>query len=503
MADFPAPDEVRALTERLVATRSVSPDPEGEGACAAAILDACPAALVRGFWDTPDGRPVAWARLPGVDPGAPALILLGHCDTVDVAEFAALNDGAGEAVAFDAARMRTLLVERARRGELPDAALADVREEIAAPGTWMFGRGALDMKSALAAGVAALHALAARPPAGDVWFVVTPDEENESAGMFAAVEQLAGVAAAGARFAGVLNLDYGDLPGLYCGVLGKMLGGVWVAGVPTHASAPRAGLDAAALAAAIALRLVRDPELEEALTGPPALLRLRDRKTHYDVQTAAEAEIHVNLMVGDTPPHVVLGAFERAVERAAAHAGAGLAAEAGSAADVDVRVTPWRRLPHVESAAHEPSRGEDIRERTLLRVRERALAAGIGAPAVVPFLLPPFYPAALRSAGALAAAGRRACAAHGIPDHGAYPHISDVSYLTWGDEADEAAASIPTFGGAYRLPVQAMRALDLDVINVGPWGRDAHGLYERVRADFAFETLPRVIERIAREVVGG
>lgn len=504
MAETRISRAVRALAERLIAVRSVSPDPAAEGLCAETLAEALPAAVEHGMWPAADGRPIVWARLAGTRAAAPALILLGHYDTVDVAEFAALNDATGEQVAFDPGRLRALLIERAGRGDLPEAVMRDVREEIRRPGTWMFGRGALDMKSGVAAGIAALEALAARPPGGDVWFVATPDEEHESAGMFAAVERLAALAQGGARFTGVLNLDYGDSPALYCGVRGKMLGGVWIDGVPAHASDPAAGVDAAALAAAVALRITHDEALAAALEARPALLRLRDRKTHYDVQTAAEAEIHVNLMIGETPPRVVLETFERTVALAAAHAQAGLAADAaadGARPAFEIRARGWTALPQVEPAAHGDAHGADVRERTLLRVRERAMAAGIGAPAVVSFLLPPFYPASLEPRGPLAAAARRACAAHGIEDRGPYPHISDVSYLRWSDEAGAAAAAIPTFGGAYRLPVDAMRALDLDVVNVGPWGHDAHGLYERVRADYAFEELPAAIEAIAREAL--
>jgi len=36
------------------------------------------------------------------------------------------------------------------------------------------------------------------------------------------------------------------------------------------------------------------------------------------------------------------------------------------------------------------------------------------------------------------------------------------------------------------------------VVNLGPWGRDAHGLFERVYAPYAFETLPRLLAEIVR-----
>jgi arginine utilization protein RocB len=43
-----------------------------------------------------------------------------------------------------------------------------------------------------------------------------------------------------------------------------------------------------------------------------------------------------------------------------------------------------------------------------------------------------------------------------------------------------------------------MRALDLDVVNLGPWGRDAHGLFERVRCDWAFGRLPGIVAEVVK-----
>jgi len=59
------PDEVRALTERLVATPSVSPDVSAENAVADRLLAALPRDVERGTWPVEDGRRVVWARLAG------------------------------------------------------------------------------------------------------------------------------------------------------------------------------------------------------------------------------------------------------------------------------------------------------------------------------------------------------------------------------------------------------------------------------------------------------
>ena len=38
----------------------------------------------------------------------------------------------------------------------------------------------------------------------------------------------------------------------------------------------------------------------------------------------------------------------------------------------------------------------------------------------------------------------------------------------------------------------------MDLVTLGPWGRDAHGLFERVNALYAFERLPRLIADVVR-----
>ena len=154
------PAHVRAIAERLVACRSASPDVVAETRCARLLAEFLPD-VPRGEWPTADGRPVVWAHRRGRS--RRSVVVLGHYDTVGVAEFESL--GSSNDLAFDCAALRRRLVERA--AQEPDAfgpsALADLNREARHPGTWMFGRGALDMKSGLAAGVAVLQALARAP----------------------------------------------------------------------------------------------------------------------------------------------------------------------------------------------------------------------------------------------------------------------------------------------------------------------------------------------------
>jgi arginine utilization protein RocB len=85
-----------------------------------------------------------------------------------------------------------------------------------------------------------------------------------------------------------------------------------------------------------------------------------------------------------------------------------------------------------------------------------------------------------------------------------YPFISDASYVAWHAEPPATLAKhLPALGRGYQLPADEARSLGLEVVNVGPWGRDAHGLFERVFAPYAFDTLPRLLAEITRIALRG
>ena len=524
MTDPLDPRAVRSLTERLVAIPSVSPDPAGEDACAscieAALADAGGAGAVHaGYWPASDGRRIVWWLLRGGSPRA--VLCLAHHDTVGVEEYSALGSADGHALAFSPEPLRERMLTLASRRDpaLSPGTLTDLAEEYRRPGTWMFGRGALDMKSGIAAGIAACRALASGGEAADgsLLFVSSPDEEVHSAGMLAAVPRLVELAEQhGLEWAGALNLDYANDPVMHVGVAGKLLVQLWVLGAPTHASAPFRGVDASQLAAAIVSRATLDPGLVDAPPGgagsPPVVLRLRDLKPRYDVQTALEAVIELNLITCQRPLTATLAALKRVTAEAMVALARSMGALRRSTApnepmlDSSVpRVLTYPELVALARVAGDPlgerplEFGSNLREPTLERVRRLARAAGIGGPAVVITLLPPCYPHAAPGHGPLVRAARAVAARHRRTVRDYYPHISDASYVAWrGEGPGRVAEYLPALGREYALPARAIAALDLDVVTLGPWGRDAHGLSERVHAPDAFGTLPRLIVETVR-----
>jgi arginine utilization protein RocB len=193
---------------------------------------------------------VVWALVRGRTPRT--LVMLGHYDTVGFDEYTALGASAGSNIALDPAALREQLVTEGAARAYGELLARDVEEEWRRPGTWMFGRGSLDMKSGLAAGLAALSDLAASADSlgGSVMFVATPDEENHSIGMRTALGRLLDYQLErAADFLGVLNLDYSDTPAAYRGALGKSRVALWVLGTPAHAARPFEAVDAAQIAA--------------------------------------------------------------------------------------------------------------------------------------------------------------------------------------------------------------------------------------------------------------
>ncbi len=516
MRRLPATAHVIALTERLVATPSVCGDVAAERACAAVIEALLPASLPHGTWRTADGRPVPWVHLAGRT--SRTTLLLGHYDTVGADEFRRL-DPDDATLAFAPRRVRDALLAAGDALSLTPDQHEALAEERRAPGTWMFGRGALDMKGGIAASLAALHVLAdGEPPEAGVLAVFCPDEEAGSAGMLAAVRALPGHAARhGLELAGALNVDFAEDAAAYVGAMGKVRVLLWVLGSPTHAGAPYAGVDAAQVAAELAAAAARDGSLVDRAggrRGPPAVvLRLADQKRGYDVQTAGEAIVELNVMALERGVDASLAAVRAVVRRTLGTLGERMRAlhaetRAGGPCHWPASADDWRVLGLEElGAAGAPPSPEDAdadlapadaTEVALSELRGRAWRSGLPAPAVVIAALPPWYPAAAPGAGAFTRAVRDTLAREGVETRDYYPYITDACYAAHVSGANEALGrALPV---ALREPWASLPGLGLEVANLGPWGRDAHGLLERAHVGWTFERLPRLLVQVLEEV---
>lgn len=461
--------------------------------------------------------------------GSRTIVLAGHYDTVSIANYGQLADLATEPEELT----ETLILElTARKGrtEAEERTLQDLTS-----GDFLPGRGLLDMKSGLAAGIVALERFASLDErVGNLLFVATPDEENRSRGMIALRDRLPEIAKKlGLEIVGGINLDSTSDEGdgsegraVYLGSVGKFSPFAFVVGRPTHAGYPFDGISAQRIGAEIVRAVDTVPELADEAFGertpPPVCLKARDLRDGYDVTTPDRVWLSFNWLTHRRAAAELLADFRAVVAGALA---AALDAEDGHAARH--RGTEKRRtdgvvltyadlldrvrerggeaaLGRLERLDAEVSGGGDPLKASRKIVAAAATEAGIEGPAVIVGFASLHYPlvhldrngeAGQRMRERLAAVTAEVAARHGtgIKFKQIFAGISDMSFLGHRPTTDETgliAANTPSAAFTDRAPEGL---LAFPTVNIGPWGRDYHQKWERVHAPYTFGVLPDLV----------
>ena len=476
--------------------------------------------------------------------GRATVVLSGHYDVVDVANYGMLVSWA-----FDPEVLLPRLIaqlEQETPGDADARTLADLQS-----GNYLPGRGVLDMKSGLAAGIAVqAHFAAATSRTGNILLIATPDEEESSHGMRAAAERLPSLAQEWdldpiAAINLDVTVDHGDGHDgqvIFLGSVGKVLPAVYLVGRETHAGAPFDGVNPNLLAAEITRRVECNVELCDIAEGeaapPPVTLTQVDLKQRYDVTTPAAAWCAYNVLTHGRTAAEVLPIMQRLVTEALDQVLAHLREQArhfatlGSYpytfpswqpqvltfAELRARALERGGAPAAEALKALTTRLEDDRGVDLPHFSRRVVEllwawSGLTGPAAVIGLASLYYPPVLVSRTSPRHTRVRevvaAQAANLARDYGVLirlrpflPGISDMSFLGCAEAPHDLAvmaANTPAWGTRIRYNYGTLRTMDLPVINVGPWGRDYHQRTERVYTPYAFEVVPELIWRIVHE----
>jgi len=502
----PSPKRARAIALTLTGWPSVTGTSD-EGAFAGKLAYYLGELGGLEVWDRPIpgdalGRANVFALKRGK--GRKTVLLAGHFDTVP-----ADNYGTLKPLAFEPERLRDKMIARLRETGEHALALGDLES-----GDYLPGRGLLDMKAGLAAGIAVLEE---HEGDGNLLLLATPDEEDRSAGMRAAAPQIAALASEqGLDIALAINLDSiaDDGDGSFgrsiaFGSIGKLLLTAFVVGREAHACYPFQGINPNYLAGALVTAFECAPELAE-LTGneiaaPPTALQAKDLKSGYNVTTPAQVWLYWNTLQHKRSAAEVLTIAMRLAREAVQTAIAQLDQRARglkqSALVGDVPVLTYAELvagldkAPLEKLGAELAHGDlDLPTRSLALTQEAWRLSGRAGPAVVLGFGSIPYQAVTLGDDALR---RRLIAAAGpdVNPIGFFPGISDMSFLGRGNGGLETAvANTPIWGTSFRLDPSP----GYPIVNIGPWGRDYHHWLERLHAPFAFGVLPGVIERVAR-----
>ncbi|MFP4482302.1 MAG: M20/M25/M40 family metallo-hydrolase [Thermovirgaceae bacterium] len=531
----------------LVQIPSVSPSKDGENRIARFVFDTL--RELPYFQENPGDvriipmegdryeRHIVFAVVRAKKQTADTVLLMGHMDVVGTDACGSLKE-----IAFDAEEY----TRRIAGTDIHPEARRDLES-----GEWIFGRGIADMKTGVATGLSIL-AEASRgefDPGANLAVLYVCDEENNSGGMLAAVPVLAELQETeGLRFLSCINTEptfAGGAeagPSIYLGSIGKINPFFYFAGKETHVGEYYEGLCAAPIVSHLNIMLDGNPHYADMLEGtaypPYGCMRQHDLRREYSATIMTRAVAFYSYLTARKMPGQILAELkELAMEAQKSAIGQynrfarGYMERNGSGAACSSwtpKVYTYGELVQkaetllkdeirtVLEQAHASSPPDaDERERAFAAIEHLADACGLQPPFGIVGFLPPWYPhrtnqgrnekeSAMRHAAEKVR--EKAKTAHGIElkIRTLFEGVSDLSYCGFEGDADEirtVGENLPGWGTLYRFPEEDLLRLDIPVLNLGPFGKDAHKNTERIHLPYSVETYPVLLKEAVTQVV--
>lgn len=468
------------------------------------------------------------------------VLLMGHIDTVGIDDFGQFKD---------LACSPDELKEALKNEELPEQVKKHLESD-----DWMFGRGVLDMKSGLASHLYILKYFSEHPDEleGNLVFIAECDEEDSSNGILSGLKTLnRWKEEHNFNYVAAINGDFvspryegDDNRYIYKGTVGKLLPAFFITGAETHVGSAFEGLDPNLIAAELTRQIDYNPELcNEAygeITVPPVSLKQTDLKPTYTVQTALSAYVYYNFFTHSWSPREVL-------ERLRSHA---LVAFRNALQTYheryktfcEISKVPYREMlwePRVllyeelEALLIEKHGVKyvkymdqfktnlldddslDIRMYAAKVVEEAWKWVDDQSPAIILFYASLYSPRneltgktteeqMLIEAVDYAIEKIQPQYEHPIVTRNFFPYISDMSFVAMSDDdasINAVTRNNPAWGTKHFINFQDIRDINVPVINIGPYGIDAHKRLERVELTFSLDIVPRLTYEVVKYVL--
>lgn len=536
--------EVKRLTSEMVAIPSINKEPSGESAVAQYVYDYF--AGLDYFKEHPDYikkfqtkddfvcRHSTYAFVKGTKGNSnKTVILIGHIDTVGVDDYAPIQE-----YAFKTEELPQKLKESF---DLSQEVLDDIES-----GEYMFGRGALDMKSGVAGHMYLIRYFSEHPEEldGNILQIAECDEEDNSKGIITALDELVELKKReGFEYVACINADYSTnySPGdehryIYYGSIGKLLPCFVAFGKEAHVGQAFSAFDPNLLIAEVTRNMSLNTDLCDIAQGevaiPPISLKQTDTKVGYTVQTALTAFSYYNYFTHGLGPGEVLQkcldigrkSFSDVIEYLNTQY-----RRFCELSKVDFIALPWsprvyswdefyselaekhgkKFTESLDAYARKLNEDDPTLDMRLfsLKVAEEAWKWHEDkSPALVIFF-GSVYSAriemtrktekerALLDAVETAVEKVRPESERLIKTRMFYPYISDSSFMAVCDELSSVQAiesNMPAWKHKYVHETDKILEINVPVVNIGTFGRDGHMLTERVDMKQTFRNVPNI-----------
>ena len=537
-------EEVKRITSEMVAIPSINKEPGGETKAAEYVYDYF---MKLPYFRQNPGRVMCFqtkddfverhstlAYVKGTKGVSNrTIILIGHIDTVGVDDFGTIRE-----YAFKTDELPEKLKETF---DLAPEVIEDIES-----GEFMFGRGALDMKSGVAGHMYLIKYFSEHPDEldGNLVQIAECDEEDNSHGIITAVDYLLELKKTeGFEYIACINADYSTnyMPGdenryIYYGSIGKLLPSFVAFGKESHVGSAFSAFDPNLLIAEVTRRMSLNTELcdvsQGEVTMPPISLKQSDTKVGYSVQTALTAFSYYNYFTHGISPDRVLEKCRKIGEEAFQEVVESLNHrydEYCTLSGIDFQPLPWKSRVYTWKEFYETAlskHGEpfrkaissfaenlqktqpdmDLRYFSLAVIEEVWKWYEDKSPALILFF-GSIFSARIEMTGktpkekvlldavefAVEKIGKEA--QREIKTRMFYPYISDSSFMALCDSRESfnaVAENMPSWKVKYYHDVDKILEINVPVVNIGAFGRDGHMLTERVDMKHTFRNVPNI-----------
>ena len=463
-------------------------------------------------------------------PSDKTVVMIGHMDTVGISDYGPLAEFANQPL---------VLTEKFKEIELPAQAKKDLES-----GEYLFGRGIFDMKSGDAIIMALMEMISddIENFEGNLIYGAVCDEEGNSGGMLNVVPELCRLQDEKKYdYLALLDTDYmteeyeGDENKyVYVGTVGKLMPTFFVVGKETHVGESFKGIDPNQIAAEITRRINLNPEFSDVAEGevtlPPVTLKQRDLKPEYSVQIAKTAVVFFNYATHCSTPDQVLDKMVNAGQECFQTVVDMLNERYAKFCEMAHR--PFHKLPweartmtyHQLCEVVKAEVGEEFDAKVQAYAEELAKDETIDArdrnthlvefvhgmwsdknPVLIVYFSQPYYPHIYIKGDEPKEKARLDAVADAVDTTKTdyklvykkfFPYISDLSYGAAPREDGIIEAfmeNMPGYGTVYNLPMKEMQRLNLPVLDIGSFGKDAHKFTERIEKKYTFEVAPELV----------